>query len=120
DDLRVNGVATNYSPLLASIFRPAIQPFIFDWMQYDPQEEIAKLDIPVLIVNGDKDIQVQVSEAEKLHAAKPDAQLVILPKMNHIFKKIEGDDLENQKSYNEFNRPVMPELIEIVSNFVKQ
>ncbi|WP_034259056.1 alpha/beta hydrolase [Altibacter lentus] len=120
DDLRVNGVATNYSPLLASIFRPAIQPFIFDWMQYDPQEEIAKLDIPVLIVNGDKDIQVQVSEAEKLHAAKPSAQLVILPKMNHIFKKIEGDDLENQKSYNEFNRPVMPELIEIVSNFVKQ
>lgn len=120
DDLRVNGVTINYSPGLASIFRPAIQQFLLEWMQYNPQVEIVKLDMPVLIINGDRDIQVEVSEAEKLKAAKPDAQYVIIPFMNHIFKKINGDDLVNSKSYNEYNRPVMPELIEIISKFIQQ
>lgn len=120
DDLRVNGVTINYSPGLASIFRPAIQQFLLEWMQYNPQVEIVKLDMPVLIINGDRDIQVEVSEAEKLKAAKPDAQYVIIPFMNHIFKKIKGDDLVNSKSYNEYNRPVMPELIEIISGFIQQ
>ena len=120
DDLRVNGVAQNYSPGLASIFRPAIQPFILTWMQYDPKVEIGKLDMPVIIINGDKDLQVQISEAELLRDAKPDAEYVIIPKMNHIFKEIDGDDLENSKSYNEYNRPVIPELIERITAFVKK
>ncbi|MDC7999760.1 alpha/beta hydrolase [Aequorivita todarodis] len=120
DDLRANGVAYNYSPGLASIFRKEIQPFIFSWMQYDPKVEIAKLHIPVLIINGDRDIQVQVSEAELLKNAKPDAEYKIIPKMNHIFKEIEGNDLENSKSYNLYNLPVMPELIEAVSSFIKK
>ncbi|MCB0464195.1 MAG: alpha/beta hydrolase, partial [Aequorivita sp.] len=95
DDLRANGVAYNYSPGLASIFRKDIQPFIYTWMQYNPKMEIEKLQIPVLIVNGDKDIQVQVAEAEFLKNAKPDAEYKIIENMNHIFKKIEGNDLEN-------------------------
>lgn len=118
DDLRVNGVAQNYSPGLASIFRPSIQPFILSWMQYDPSVELSKLDIPVLLINGDKDLQVQVAEAELLHKAKPEAALEVIAGMNHIFKEIEGDDIENSKSYNEYNRPVMPELTKVISEFV--
>lgn len=120
DDLRVNGVAQNYSDGLASIFRPEIQPFIHSWMDYDPKEEIAKLKIPVLIINGDKDLQVQISEAEILHTAKPDADFKIIPSMNHIFKEIQGNDMENYKSYNDYRLPVMPELINIVSDFIKK
>lgn len=118
DDMRTNGVAVNYSPGLASIFRPQIQPFLISWMKYNPKEEIAKLAIPVLIINGEKDLQVQISEAEKLKAAYPDAQLEIIPSMNHILKKIEGNSIENSKSYNEPNRPVIPEIITIISNFI--
>ena len=119
DDLRVNGVAHNYSPGLASIFRKEIQPFIFSWMQYNPQEEISKLEIPVLIINGDEDIQVQISEAELLQTAKPDAAYKIIPGMNHIFKYIQGNPLENSKSYNQYDLPVMPELIETITKFIK-
>lgn len=120
DDLRANGMAYNYSPGLASIFRKEIQPFISTWMQYDPKEEIAKLNIPVLIINGDNDIQVQISEAELLKDAKPDAEIEIIPKMNHVFKEVEGNSLENSKSYNIHNLPVVPELIEIISDFIKK
>ena len=120
DDLRANGVAYNYSEGIASIFRKEIQPFVFSWMQYNPKEEITKLDIPILIINGDKDIQVQVSEAELLKNAKPDAEYKIIADMNHILKKIEGNDLENSKSYNIYNLPVMPELINTISDFIKK
>lgn len=118
DDLRVNGVALNYSPELSSIFRPSLQSFMYSWMQYNPQTEIEKLDIPVLIINGDTDIQVQVSEAESLKTAKPNAQFKIIKNMNHIFKEIKGDLAENQNSYNNISIPIMPKLIKTISSFI--
>lgn len=120
DDLRANGVSYNYNPGLASIFRKELQPFIYSWMLYNPQEEIVKLQIPVLIINGDKDIQVQISEAEILKNAKPEAEYKIIPNMNHIFKEVEGNDLENSKTYNQYNLPVMPELINLIADFIKK
>ena len=119
DDLRVNGTAQNYSPGLASIFRPDIQPFIYSWMQYNPQVELSKLNIPILIINGDKDLQVQVSEAEALHKAKPGATYKVIPKMNHVLKSIDGNDLENSKSYNQYNLPISEELITIITQFIE-
>ncbi len=118
DDLRVNGVALNYSSELSSIFRPSLQSFMYSWMQYNPQTEIAKLEIPVLIINGDTDIQVQVSEAESLKTAQPNSQFKIIKNMNHVFKEIKGDLSENQNSYNDTGIPVMPKLIKTVSSFI--
>ncbi len=118
-DLRANGETDNYDPGLASIFRKDIQPFILTWIKYDPKEEIAKLNLPVLIINGDKDIQVQVSEAELLNEAKPDAEFKIIHNMNHIFKEIDGNIMENSASYNQGDLPVMPELIDVISDFIK-
>lgn len=120
DDLRVNGTAYDYNPGLASIFRKEIQPFLGSWMAYNPKMEIEKLEIPVLIINGTKDLQVQLSEAVLLKDAKPDATYKIIENMNHIFKEVEGNDLENSKTYNIYNLPVMPELIRIISDFIKK
>ncbi len=118
DDLRANGIAVQYSPYLASIFRASLQPFLISWMKYDPQEELSKLEMPILIVNGDKDLQVQISEAEKLHKAKPGADFKIIQGMNHIFRNIEGDDLDNQKTYNNPSLPIMPELVDVIAAFI--
>lgn len=118
-DLRANGVTDKYDPNLASIFRKDVQPLVYTWMKYDPKEEIAKLEIPALIINGDNDIQVQVSEAELLKDSKPEAEFKIIHNMNHIFKEIDGNILENSTSYNQENLPVMPELIDTISNFIK-
>jgi uncharacterized protein len=79
-------------------------------MKYHPADELKKLEIPVLIVNGSFDLQVDVEDAELLKEAKPDAKLEILEGMNHIFRKIEGESLENTKAYNEPARPLHPEL----------
>lgn len=116
--IRANGSTANYSPYLESVFRPSVQPYMASWMKYEPAEELAKLEIPVLIVNGDFDLQVDVEDAKLLKEAKPDAQLVILDKMNHIFRKIEGESLENTKAYNEPARPLHPELLPALVNFI--
>ena len=66
------------------------------------------LEIPVLIVNGTKDLQVSVMEAQLLKDHKADAELVIIKNMNHLLFEINGDDLVNTKSYNELNHPSYP------------
>jgi uncharacterized protein len=122
DELEATGSTQNYSQGLASIFRPSIQPFLRSWMKYNPSTEIQKLAMPVLIIAGDKDLQVLASEAEVLKAAKPDATYTVIKNMNHPLKEIKenDDDLVNQKSYNEPRKPVMPELIETVAAFINQ
>ncbi|MAZ72979.1 MAG: alpha/beta hydrolase [Flavobacteriaceae bacterium] len=120
DELEANGSTQNYSQGLASIFRPSLQSFIKSWMKYDPSVEVKKLDIPVLIVVGDRDLQVLASEGEVLKNAKPDATFVLIKNMNHPLKEMKGtdDNLVNQKSYNEPRRPVIPELIETIASFI--
>ena len=104
--------------MLASIFRESVQPYIMSWMKYNPQEEIKKLNIPILIINGTKDIQVGKNEAKLLNEANPKSELKIIEKMNHIFKEI-NDDSENLKSYSNPELPIMPELSESVNKFIK-
>lgn len=107
------------NPMLASIFRESIQSYMISWIQYNPQIEIAKLQMPVLIVNGTKDLQVAVSEAELLKKAKPEAELVLIENMNHIFKVINGDDAENMKSYSNPDIPIATKLTSTITTFVK-
>lgn len=118
DILKTGQTTTDYPPALFSIFNPEIQHFIMNWMQYNPSEEIKKLNIPILIVNGTKDLQVSVEEAQLLKDAAPDSQLTIIENMNHVLFTIDGDDLENSKSYNEPYRKVNQVLIDTVSNFI--
>jgi fermentation-respiration switch protein FrsA (DUF1100 family) len=107
------------NPMLASIFRESIQPYMISWIKYNPQMELAKLQMPILIINGTKDIQVSVQEAELLKKAKPEAELVLIENMNHIFKEIKSDDAENIKSYTNPDLPIVPTLTNTITAFVK-
>jgi len=118
DEMGKTGSTTNYSPYLESIFRPSVQPYMNSWMKYDPALEIAKLEVPILIINGSFDLQVDTTDAEILNAAAPNSKLVILKYMNHIFREIKGKNLENTKAYNEPSRPLHPELIPVLIDFI--
>ncbi|SDS15262.1 alpha/beta hydrolase family protein [Christiangramia echinicola] len=121
NEIREKGKTTNYNPMLESLFRASAQPYMYSWMQYDPAKEIADLDLPILIINGSADIQVEVEQAHMLKTANKDAQLVILENMNHIFREIKTEDrLVNTKAYNEPNRPLHPELIPVITDFIKE
>ncbi len=105
---------------LSSLYRASVQPYLISWFRYDPAVEIAKLDIPVLILQGDRDLQVGVEEAKKLQAAREDAAFYIIKDMNHVLKQCVTDDMKEQlKIYNDPDLPLKPELVTHIVEFVK-
>ncbi|CAI8178546.1 MAG: Esterase EstD [Formosa sp. Hel1_33_131] len=120
DLLKMGETTSDFPIALSSIFNLDTQPFMINWMQYNPKKIIKNLDIPVLIINGTKGLQVSKSEAQLLKDSKKDAELVIIENMNHILFEIYGDDLVNSKSYNETNHPIMPEVLDVILNFIRK
>jgi uncharacterized protein len=116
-DLKAGKTINQIDDKLASIFRPSVQPFLISWMKYDPAEEISKLNIPVLIVNGTHDIQVSVKDAQKMKEAKNDASLLIIENMNHVLKEAPADAMENMKAYSDSSLPLANGLMEGLINF---
>lgn len=119
DKLKQGETTTDYPPALASVFNADIQPFMINWMQYNPTEVISELKMPVLIINGTKDLQVSEDEAKLLKDANKNAELNIIENMNHVFFEIEGGDLENSKSYNEAFRTISSKLVDSIIEFIK-
>lgn len=106
-------------PILKQVFPKQNQVFFATWMQYDPVEELKNVTIPILILNGAKDLQVEVDDAKNLHAAQPDSELVIISNMNHVLKDIEKDE-DNLASYASPDFPLSKELINAIEAFIKK
>ena len=85
-------------PHLYALFRPSVQPYLYSWFQFNPVTELAKLDIPVLIVHGSTDIQVDQSEAKLLARASVNASSVVIQGMNHVLKVSPMERVENHKN----------------------
>lgn len=118
-ELKETGNVKEVNPYLTSIFAKQNFAFLRDWMQFDPIQEIQKLKIPTLIINGNKDLQVKVEDAKALHKAKPTSTLAIIDKMNHILIELEKDS-DNLKSYATPGFLMSDELIVSILNFIKK
>jgi len=116
-ELKAGNMVEVKNAALLSLFRESVQPYMISWLTYNPQDEIKKLNIPVMIINGTADLQVTVSEAELLKKARPEAKYLIITDMNHVLKEVK-DDTENQQSYTNPDLPVAAELIQGISDFV--
>ena len=103
---------------LANTFRPSVIPYMHSWMQYHPSAEIAKLKMPILIVQGSNDIQVSTDNALRLKKASPLAQLKIINGMNHILKEAPADRAQNFATYSKSNLELHPQLIPALSKFI--
>ena len=113
-----NGDTTHNVPTpLLTVFRPDIQPFLISWMKYDPVVEIAKIDIPVLVIQGSTDIQVDQSEGRML-AASSNTELQLIEKMNHVLKSAPADRAENIKTYYDPDLPLHEGLVPALLDFL--
>jgi pimeloyl-ACP methyl ester carboxylesterase len=119
DSLRRGKTVEQVSPQLQSLFRPGVQPFLISLFPYDPAEEISKLEMPVLIVNGRRDLQTDVSQARVLSAAKPEASLCIIDSMNHVLKDAPRDQQGNLATYSDPALPLAWGLLKCVGSFLQ-
>ncbi|GAB6259205.1 MULTISPECIES: serine aminopeptidase domain-containing protein [Peribacillus] len=103
---------------LQNVFRPSVQPYMISWIQYNPIESVKELNIPVLIVNGNRDIQVPATNAKALHTEKSDSELLILEKMNHVLKEAPADRAGNLATYTNPELPLSTGLINGIIEFL--
>ncbi|MBU2699109.1 pimeloyl-ACP methyl ester carboxylesterase [Sporomusaceae bacterium BoRhaA] len=107
-------------PALQSLFRSSVQPFLISEFRYNPSTEISKVKIPILLIQGTRDLQLQVADAKSLQLANPNAKLVIIDGMNHILKFVPNDIQSNINSYSDPIRPLAAPLIPAITDFIKQ
>lgn len=120
DSLASGHLVQHVPTKLEMLFHKSVQPYLISWFKYSPQEEIKKLHIPVLIVQGTNDIQVDTTQAKLLAAADSSAKLVLIPNMNHVFRIVTSiDRMANVQTYNNPNLPISDELVSALVEFIK-
>ena len=113
----VNPYALN--PTVAQMFNPRVQDFLISMFAIDPARLIAEYHGPVLIIQGKRDIQVSVKDAERLKDADPAAKLLLLPDTNHVLKKVSlPGRAANQATYANPHLPLAEGITEGIAAFV--
>jgi uncharacterized protein len=95
----------------------SVQPYLISWFKYTPTEEVRRLKIPCLLVQGETDIQVSVSDAEALRSARSECQLEVIPGMNHVMKMVPADKDKQVASYGDPSLPISAELHQVLARF---
>jgi len=100
-----------------SVFGPKAEPYNRSEISLDPAAELAKVKAPVLVIQGDNDVQVKVEDAQRL-AAAAHVQPQIIPGMNHVLKLAPKDVRGNFMTYMNPSLPLAPGVAEAVTAFV--
>ncbi len=113
-------LVTDAPPELAALLRPSVQPYLISWFKYDPAVEIAKLKLPISIVQGTADVQVGMADARALARGAPHAKFVVVDGMNHVLKY--APDTSSQaaivRGYDDPSLPIDPEVVRTVQALV--
>ena len=121
DQLKQGDTIANVPPIYYALFRPEVQPFMISFFKYDPAQEMKKIKLPVLILQGSTDIQVKQQDAEILAANASNGELKMVSNMNHVLKYFENMDKKAQaEDYADTAKPLHPEVVGLIETFVKK
>lgn len=120
DSLEKGETVAKPPPELAALFRPSVQPYLVSWFRHSPVEAYAKLDLPVLVIQGTADIQVTVADAEALAAAAKHSQRWIVPDMSHVMKIVGADPASQMQGYTDPALPIVPALAPRIAAFLRE
>jgi hypothetical protein len=102
---------------LMPVFRPSVQPYMISWLPVDPAAEVAKVTVPVLVVQGTTDVQIAVSDAERLARGNPRATLEVVDGMNHVLKEVR-EATQQLPSYSNPELPLHSALVNALVGFL--
>ena len=108
-------------PYLYSLFRPGIQPYMISWLKHNPVDEMKKVNVPSLILQGTCDVQVKVDDAQNLHNANAKSIINIIPQMTHTLTNAgENCHDENNKTYKDATLPLNTQLVSDIVSFINE
>ncbi|MBB3988510.1 hypothetical protein GGQ68_004867 [Sagittula marina] len=113
--------ANTLTPALQPLFAPEVQGFLIDAFAYDPAALIAETRVPVLIVQGLRDLQVGEADARRLADSAPEATLSLVPDVNHVLKAVSSSDTAaNFAAYADPDLPIAQNVVETITQFLGQ
>lgn len=120
DSLKGGHLVKEVNPMLYSLFRPSVQPYMISWFKFDPQQEISKLHIPVQIIQGTTDRQVSLQDATLLNTNAPGSTLSVINQMNHVLKTAPDSKKENLDTYFDPSIPLNADFCISIIAFLNQ
>ena len=118
DSLKAGQRVDSVNVFLQAIFRPSVQPFLINMLQYDPARIFESLELPSLVIGGTTDIQISRKDIRRLSESRPDAELLVIDGMNHILKDAPEDRLPNLATYSQPELPLSEDLIPGILDFI--
>jgi pimeloyl-ACP methyl ester carboxylesterase len=119
DSLKVGSVQKQVDISLYPYIRPSIQNYLMSWLRFDPTDELKKVRVPVMIVQGTTDLQMPVIEGDKLKHVRSSYTYALMRGMNYVLRDAPEDKEKNIATYTQPDLPLKPEFVTAVTDFVK-
>jgi len=100
------------------LFNQDVQPYIINWFQKDPVALLKAYKGPVLVVQGDNDLQINMTDAHALAGARPGVELKVIPGMNHVLRHPAEGQAANIASYGDTSMPLASGLVDGIAGFI--
>jgi len=118
DSLKSGQRVAEVPDTLRGVFRPSVQPYWISMFAQRPADLVARLTMPLLILQGSQDLQVEIDDAALLSAARPSASACLVKGMNHVLKDVEKPADQN-KAYTDPSLPLSKEVMQDIALFLK-
>lgn len=104
-----------------SYVKSAVGPWYRYFIQYDPARYLTKVKVPVLAINGDRDLMVACNEnlanfkKYLTEAENKDFKIVSVPGLNHLFQHCK---LCTREEYKTLKESFAPEVLDLMGNWI--
>ncbi|MEO1618949.1 MAG: alpha/beta fold hydrolase [Planctomycetota bacterium] len=117
NQLALGKVVEEVSVELVSVLRPSVQPFFISLLESTPENDARTLSVPLMVVQGDQDMQVSIEDANRLEQAGKKVEKVIVEGMNHVLVDIDAPE-KQLASYSNPDLPLSKKLAPSIAKFV--
>ncbi|UEG52497.1 hypothetical protein LLH06_16180 [Mucilaginibacter daejeonensis] len=106
-----------------SFAKQATSPWYRYFIKYDPAPVLAKVKVPILSLNGDKDLMVSYKEdlanwkALPAHGKNKNVETVVMPGLNHLFLPCEKCTTQE---YSSIRSSFSPQALQVIANWLKK
>tara|TARA_R110002073_G_scaffold14554_1_gene59259 strand:+ start:27710 stop:29143 length:1434 start_codon:yes stop_codon:yes gene_type:complete len=106
---------------IESQLKTSLQPWSRYFLQYNPADEIEKLQIPILSLNGSKDTQVKAKINQEgirkalIKGGNKDYEIIELENLNHFFQECETGKMDE---YRKIEQTFSPTALKEISNWI--
>ena len=93
-----------------------LQPWLKQFINYNPINDIQKIDVPLLMIYGEKDTQVSPSlNVPVLEAEAKNAIVKVYPGLNHLMQHCKTGKV---KEYGEIEETISTEVLQDITSFI--